>query len=230
MICQTKSATGKLLKQDCKRRSVVYETRCLTCEERKKKEIESKYENLDLEDEIRSKEMKEEMSRIVLYKYIGETGKSSYERGRQHLSDAKQLKPSSHILKHFFDCHEEEKLDNIKFGMKINTTARSAFERQVTESVIIQQESKSHNILNSKSEYNRCALPRLTTKLGDKEFEMWKKETQEEKKKEEELERKIRSLRKERNKERKTEPSRICLPAEKKRKLGQFEYKKVLQT
>ena len=161
--------------------------------------------------------------------YIGETGKSSYERGKQHLSDAQQLKPSSHMLKHFLDCHEEEKLESMKFSMKIRTGAKSAFERQVTESVIIQQETSSHNILNSKAEYNRCALPRLTTKLGDKDFEAWKVEKQEEKKKEEELERKIRILRKERNKERRPVSSWNNLPAEKKRKLDWDRFKKVKQ-
>ena len=105
-----------------------------------------------------------ELSKISLYKYIGETGKSCYERGWQHLS------------------------------------AKSAFERQVGESVLIQQEVSRHRILNSKSEYNRCALPRLTTKLGAEEFEEWKKELKEEKLKEEDLDKKIRVLRKQRNK------------------------------
>ena len=86
LLCMTKSTTGKFRSQDCKRRSVVYETSCLSCEERMKVEIESKYENRDMEEpqEI-EKKMKEEMSKIRLYKYIGETGKSSFERGKQHL-------------------------------------------------------------------------------------------------------------------------------------------------
>ena len=48
------------------------------------------------------------------------------------------------------------------------------------ESVLIQQEMTKHNILNSKYEYNRCALPRLTTKIGDKESKEWSKEKLEE--------------------------------------------------
>ena len=74
-----------------KRRSIVYETSCLSCEERMKSEIEDKYRNRDMEQmQETEKEMKEEMSKIRLYKYIGETGKSSFERGKQHLEDALQ--------------------------------------------------------------------------------------------------------------------------------------------
>ena len=105
--------------------------------------------------------------------------------------------------------------------MRIRSTARSAFERQVAESVLIQQESNNHNILNSKSEYNRCALPRLTTKLGEKEFEKWKKEELEDKKKEEDLEKKIRTLRKERNKKRGVQINIQHLPPMKRRKTGE---------
>ena len=199
LLCKTKSHTGKLLTQDCKRRSTVYETYCITCKERMEDEIEKKYE--DTEEEEVEKRKKFELENIKLYKYIGETGKSAYERGLQHLNDAAQLKPGSHLLKHYFDNHEDEKFDDMKFGMRIRMHAKSAFERQIQESVLIQQESGNHNILNSHSEYIRCALPRLTTKLGEEEFSIWKKELLEEKKKEIELEGKIRKLRKDRNKD-----------------------------
>ena len=52
--------------------------------------------------------------------------------------------------------------------------------------------SQLHEILNSKSEYNRCALPRLTTKLGNEDFEKWKEEKLKEKRKENKIEEKIR--------------------------------------
>ena len=224
LLCQTKNLTGKLLSQDCRRRSVVYETYCITCLDRKVKEIEQKY----MENE-NPEAMRNEISEIRINKYIGETGKSCFERGLQHLSDATQLKPSSHILKHFLESHENEKLDEITFGMKIKCTAKSAFERQIMESVLIQQESSKHNILNSKSEYNRCALPRLTTKLGEEEFESWRKDQIEEKKKEEDLERRIRLLRKERNKGRNVQSNTMHLPPLKKRKLLGGKFKTVKQ-
>ena len=76
--------------------------------------------------------------------------------------------------------------------MRIRSTARTAFWCQVGKSVLIQQENQKYRILNSRSEYNRCALPRLSEKLG--KILGLEKEIQEEKKKEEELERKIRIM------------------------------------
>ena len=161
----------------------------MTCENRTKEEIEQKYENAEIGSE-EDKQMKEEISNIRLYEYIGETGESAFERGIQHQSDMDQLKPSSHLLKHYIDKHGGEKIESIEYGIRIRFKARSAFERQTMESVLIQQEMTKHNILNSKSEYNRCALPRLTTKIGEKEFKEWRNEKLEEKQKEEELEKK----------------------------------------
>ena len=62
-------------------------------------------------------------------------------------------------------------MENIKFGMRVRKFARSALERQVLESVLIQEERRAHIIMNSRSEYNRCSLPRLTTRIGTKEYD-----------------------------------------------------------
>ena len=62
-------------------------------------------------------------------------------------------------------------MDEIKFGMRVRRYARSALERQILESVMIQEERKNHLIMNSRSEYNRCSLPRLTARLGMKEYD-----------------------------------------------------------
>ena len=103
------------------------------------------------------------------------------------------------MLRHYFDQHRGEDLEKMKFGGKIIKQAKSAFNRQISESVQIQQHAARHYILNSKSEYNRCALPRLTTKLGeipmDKLEKQVQKQKKEEKEKEKELMKKIRDLR-----------------------------------
>ena len=90
-----------------------------------------------------------------------------YERGLEHLRDLNEMKAESHMLKHFFKHHEGEELSSMKFGARIVKAARTAFNRQVSESVQIQENAARNEIVNSKSEYNRCALPRLTTKLGE---------------------------------------------------------------
>ena len=54
--------------------------------------------------------------------------------------------------------------------MKILKTTKTAYERQVWESVKIQKERRQH-LMNDKSQWN--ALPRLTAKLGEKSLEKW---------------------------------------------------------
>ena len=80
----------------------------------------------------------------------------------------------------------------------------SSFERQILESVII-QENKRHHLLNSKSDYNRCAIPRLAAKLGNNDFKAWTEEEKEERKKDLEINEKVRQLFKERNRRRRQE-------------------------
>ena len=60
------------------------------------------------------------------------------------------------------------------------------------------QANRAHHLLNSKSEYNCCALPRLGTKLGERETKEKREEVEEEERKEQELEERIRNLRKDR--------------------------------
>ena len=76
------------------------------------------------------------------------------------------------MLRHLRAVHEdeEEEWQNIEFGMKILKSTRTAFARKIIESVLIQK-SRQHNIMNNKTEFNRCALPRLTAKLGEKELD-----------------------------------------------------------
>ena len=50
-------------------------------------------------------------------------------------------------------------------GLKIS---KSSFERQVNESVSIQSIRMGNYLLNSKSEYNRSAVPRLALKMGSR--------------------------------------------------------------
>ena len=91
--------------------------------------------------------------------------------------------------------------------------------------------SNGHHILNSKSEYNRCALPRLTAKLGAETLESLQKlqkQRIEEKKKEAELMVKIRAIKIKKGIARREQPGRAEQPAEKKRKIAEGDYKRVL--
>ena len=79
------------------------------------------------------------------------------------------IKPGSHLLKHVLDKHEGETLDEVDFRMKVVRYHKSPFERQIHESVLIQA-SKSHYLLNSKMEYNRWQIPRISIKMGEREI------------------------------------------------------------
>ena len=126
------------------------------------------------------------------------------------------------------DSHEEEELEAMEFGMRIARTTKTAFNRQILESVHIQSKKTKHIILNSKSEYNRCALPRLTAKMGEASYDKMEKEKIEEKEAEKKLKTKIRNLKIKKSKEKRETTSRKEQPAEKKRKITE-DHMKVIQ-
>ena len=61
--------------------------------------------------------------------------------------------------KHAVSCHSGE--ERPTFGMKVVRTHSSALSRQIHEAVRIRRKAETSTILNSKSEYSRCRLPRL---------------------------------------------------------------------
>ena len=86
----------------------------------------------------------------------------------EHLHDYEIEKLDSHMSKHHLTEHAEEK-EKPSFTMKVVKCHTSALTRQVQEAILIQKHEK--NILNSRGEYNRCQLPRLTVMMGEKEVE-----------------------------------------------------------
>ena len=109
----------------------------------------------------------------------------------------RRLRTVEAMLKHILDKHEGKQPGEVTFMMKALKFHRSVFERQIHEAVLF-PENRNHHILNSRSEYNRCALPRLGTKLGERETKEKRLEVEEEEKKEHWLEDRIKKMRKER--------------------------------
>ena len=127
-------------------------TTCITCKEKKEEGGEG--------------EEKKGGEKVACY--IGETGKSGYERGVNHQDDHRRLELDSHILKHQVLQHVEG--EQVRFTMKIVKKFQSAFKRQVYEAVKIEMlEGMGEDLLNSKGGFNRCTLPRLTIKMGENE-------------------------------------------------------------
>ena len=140
------------------------------------------------------------------FKYIGETNRSAYERGKEHLRDFKDLNEGSHILKHYLRHHRNIKINDMKVGMRIRAQYRSAMERQIGEATsILMDQKKGVKLLNSKSEFNRCSLPRLQSG-NHKEI---LKEAKNEEEEENVLNNEIKKMRKEKKeKERKEKEER----------------------
>ena len=194
ILCETKLKTDKNMSQDCHTRNLVYSTWCMTCLKKDEEDAERRGNG----DACLVRKLK---GKIRKHLYIGESSRSMYERGLEHLGDVEALKPSSHMLRHMLEMHKGEERSEIEFGCRVMKFTRSSCSRQVLESVLIQNH-RDHNILNSRSEFNRCAIPRLVTKLGDKELKTWREEDKEREKMEEKLEEEIRMLKKCRNRDR----------------------------
>ena len=123
-------------KFDCSRRSIVYKSTCKQCKDEGKPMW-----------------------------YVGESSRSSRERGGEHLNDFTKEKEDSHMLKHLEVAHPGQKIPNFEFRVK--ASFKSALVRQVTEAVLIRRAGDA--TLNSKGVFNRCSLPRLTVECGKRE-------------------------------------------------------------
>ena len=129
-----------------------------------------------------------------IVKYIGESNRSGYERGKEHLDQFRNMDERSHLLKHYLQFHRGIEIEDMEIGMKVRSTFKSAIERQISEAVAIcKEEREGTSLMNSKAEYNRCKLPRLNTQSLEDQM----KEAEAEKEKEKELNKQIRDLKKE---------------------------------
>ena len=139
-------------------------------------------------------------------KYIGESSRSLYERSIEHMNDYQSLSERSHMLKHYLTAHRDMDRDQVRFGIRVRNQYKKAFERQIGEAISIEQEMlKKTTLLNSKSEFNRCTVPRLTmTTYKETEEEIEKEEREKKILKEE-----IRKLKK-RKKENEADLKNVC--------------------
>ena len=99
-------------------------------------------------------------------RYIGESARSAYERGVEHQTGYTSQSLDNHMFKHHqIDHQDAETLP--EFTMSVIKTHQSPLYRQVHEAIMIMKfESVT---LNSKGEFNRCQLPRLSVMMGERE-------------------------------------------------------------
>ena len=134
----------------CTQRNLVYENICTECNPEALKKGELKQVNLE-----------------VPSVYVGETARSVQERALEHWASFKNKESDSHFYKHWVLHHNS--VGEPKFIMKIVHFHRSALSRQVGEAIRIFKRGGA--VLNSKTEYNRCSITRLSLEQAEKEQE-----------------------------------------------------------
>ena len=115
-------------KADCHKRNILYESFCVICNEKGIEKV-----------------------------YVGESSRSSYERGGEHENDYLKSAADSHMFKHAMVDHDGE--EKPRFSFRVKKYFQNPLARQISEAVSIRR--KGEVVLNSKGVYNRCTIPRL---------------------------------------------------------------------
>ena len=108
-------------------------------------------------------------------RYIGETARSLMERAAEHIRDSSNKDKLSHMRTHWDEFHPGRKTE---FKFRILRQCRSSFERELSEAIMIKT-ARDGLLLNNKEEFNRCVIPELTMRKGNKvvdDVEVEKKE------------------------------------------------------
>ena len=131
-VCANPDIKGSTL---CNVSDVVYEASCTLCEQK----------------------FKENPSEGHKGRYIGETYRTLYERSLEHVSALRRFDSSSFMVKHWSSCHPlSDKPPEFRF--KVVQKHKDALSRKIHEAVRI----SNCAALNSKSEWGRLKLSRLT--------------------------------------------------------------------
>ena len=100
--CKSAFKTEKQIFGNFHQRSVIYETWCETCrkggETEKMKNSENKERSQ--KENYKKRDREQEEKEGPMYRYIGESSRSTYERGSEHLADLKHRRTRSHLLRH----------------------------------------------------------------------------------------------------------------------------------
>ena len=88
-------------------------------------------------EKVKENDKREHKKIDYKYVYVGESSRSGYERGKEHVRDYQNLEEDSHFLKHYLTCHRDIEMSEMKFGMRLKSSFRTALERQIEEAVSI---------------------------------------------------------------------------------------------
>ena len=88
--------------------------------------------------------------------YVGESARTAFDRGSEHLSALNKRNPESPLVEHNNECHKE---DHSMFKMEILAYPRSNLQRQAMEASKIMMMSASSKLLNRKGEWGQNLPP-----------------------------------------------------------------------
>ena len=107
--------------------------------------------------------------------YYGETSRFLFERVQEHVKDAEDFSPGSHVIKHWMSDHPD-RMEKPPFSFSILGVYRDCLSRQVAEALRIVHTKDV--ILNSKNEYLDNNIPRIT--VDESKVDRMKRERAEE--------------------------------------------------
>ena len=121
-------------KGDCNIEGIVYQIQCLKCKEQNINSL-----------------------------YIGESSRSAYVRGKQHLEAAKKPNIKGHesnaLAKHLIEYHEGRG-DRSAFRMDVMDSFKRPLQRQLREGIEIVR-CEADRVMNSKSDYHQLGIRRV---------------------------------------------------------------------
>ena len=99
------------------------------------------------------------------YQYRGESSRNGYCRGREHLKGLAKREPESVFVEHIMNKHDGDFGTHVCFGFKMNVTEThmNAMDRQITEAINIDTQTKPS--LNRKTGFRTNGVLRLRSSL-----------------------------------------------------------------
>ena len=139
-------------KGNCRAEGEVYRGEYLTCREKGPTSTITKDGNMKTIDRVPG-------TKSV---YIGETSRSAFTRGRQHMNALKNPKRHTEnaFCKHIIECHKGDR-SKVKFKVDVISQFKKPMERQICEGVEIFR-AKCDILMNSKIDHYQPAVGRVT--------------------------------------------------------------------
>ena len=105
----------------------------------------------------------------TLAEYWGETARTAFERGEEHVEGMQRREEKNSLWKHSEIYHGGE-LRKEDLELKVIESHRTPLTRQVHEGIEIETNGAGI-IMNSKAEWNQSRLPRIIIETGDRQIE-----------------------------------------------------------